>query len=432
MRRLVVHALKRQAVRAFHARRARYGAGFAEERVAGLQLGLLNAALADARTVPFYQARLASCAARVDSLDDFCASVPVTTKADLQGARTLLGRPTPPDRVMKTGGSTGEPLAVGFRKSDAVPDSASRMIVRAWYGVDPADRLFLFWGHSHLMGAGAARYLNTARRAAADRVLGYCRADAYHLDRPSLRRAADGYRNCRPGYVLGYTTALVALADHVRAHDHRPKVVIATAEGFADDAERAHVAEAFGAPVAMEYGSVEAGLLAHEHPAGGYRTLWDMALVEALPRTDGGPGQRLLVTTLSCPYTPLLRYEIGDAAEGIRRTGPSVTGFDRLLGRENDCIRLPDGKVLHSELVAHAVREVPRVRRFQLVCRRGEPRAIDLLLAYEAKLMDTEEATIRNRLGAVSPALAKLPIEARTDLAKTPGGKIRWIVEDRA
>ncbi len=367
---------------------------------------------------------------RFDSLADFAARVPPTTRSDVQAhGHEMASRSRAPDAVRMTGGSTSAPVQIPAWKSEARFVGPDMWVGRSWYGVGPADRLVLLWGHSHLLGSGLPARLRARLRELDDWLLGYRRISAYDLSPAAMRRAGDELLRFRPDWVLGYSVALdtFARANGERAGAFRDlgiRVVVGTAEAFPSPEARQRVGELFGCPVAMEYGAVETGVLAHTHPTGGYRVFWRTNLLEA-----PGEGLRrpLLVTSLRPRSFPLVRYEIGDEVDlhAEHEPGLGLARFERVAGRCNDYVDLPDGAQVHSEAFSHAVRPCAAVRGFQVV-----QKGPDLRLRYAAeRLLDSgEESEIRRRLGVVHPELAGISFERVGSLDQTVAGKTRMIL----
>ena len=88
-----------------------------------------------------------------------------------------------------TGGSTSEPIQLAAWKSELDYANADVWLARSWFGIDPGDKLFLIWGHSHQLGRGIPGKVNAIRREMKDVVLGYHRASAYDLSEKAMRRA---------------------------------------------------------------------------------------------------------------------------------------------------------------------------------------------------------------------------------------------------
>jgi phenylacetate-CoA ligase len=398
------------------------------------QLELLNAewqrAVAD---VPYLERILREhdLPARFTSLEEFAARVPVMTRDTLRReGKALASRSRPGDLVRMTGGSTASPVQIPAWSSEFTLGRADLWRVRGWYGITPASRLFMIWGHSHLLGTGLMGRWRGAYRRLSDRLLGYQRFSAYDLRPETLRRAADELLRFRPDYVLGYS---VALDQFARANVGRRdalrnagvRAVIATAESFPAPDSGTRLGELLGCPVAMEYGAVETGLIAHTHPAGGYRVSWRSQLVEAEPSATG---HRIRVTTLGPRCVPLVRYEIGDEielAEPVSGLAVGVDSFARVIGRCNDYVPLADGAQIHSEAFSHALRPCAEIVSFQVAI--GGP---ELRIRYVAgeELREARIGEIRERLRKIHPGLAAARLERVERLPQSVAGKTPMVV----
>jgi phenylacetate-CoA ligase len=402
-----------------------------------VQLDLLNATWARSlATVPYFRELRAreNLPERFASLEEFAASVPPMTRRTLQESRAALtSTERRPDTTRITGGSTAAPVQLPAWNSEFVAARPDAWVARSWYGVPPASRLFHLWGHSHLLGTGVPGWMRARRRELYDRLLGYLRFSAYDLRPEAMERAVAALVDFRPDYVIGYSVALDRLARAAEAVREATRaagvrVVIGTAECFpsADSPER--LADAFDCPVAMEYGAVETGIVAHTHPEGGYRVFWRSFLIEG----DGAPGSvaPLRITSLSPRSLPLIRYEIGDEIElmpDAPQPAIGLTRFARLAGRCNDYVEMADGMLVHSEAISHAVRPCAGVRGYQV---RQSCADIRLVYAADAALDAGEDAGIRERLGKIHPDLASIPFERVDALEQTVAGKTRMIVRE--
>jgi phenylacetate-CoA ligase len=402
------------------------------------QLELLNAewerAAAD---VPYLERirRELSLPTRFGSLEEFAARVPATTRDTLRReGGSLASRSRPGDLVRMTGGSTASPVQIPAWSSEFARGRADLWRVRAWYGITPASRLFMIWGHSHLLGTGLMGKWRGAYRQLSDRLLGYHRFSAYDLRPEALRRAAVELLRFRPDYVLGYSVALDQFAranaecrDELRRAGVR--AVVATAEGFPAPDSAARLADLLACPVAMEYGAVETGLIAHTHPAGGYRVSWRSHLVEAEPSATG---HRIRVTTLTPRCVPLVRYEIGDEIELTGGASGSLVGidsFERVIGRCNDYVPLADGAQIHSEAFSHALRPCAEILSFQVAV--GGP---ELCIRYVAReeLGAALVGEIRERLRKIHPGLAAARFERIERVPQSVAGKTLMVVREAA
>jgi phenylacetate-CoA ligase len=395
------------------------------------QLELLNAEWERAAPdVPYLERlrRELPLPARFDSLEEFAARVPVTTRDVVRReGRALASRSRPGELVRMTGGSTASPVQLPAWSSEFALGRAELWRVRAWYGITPASRLFMIWGHSHLLGTGWRGKLRGVQRVLSDRMLGYHRFSAYDLRPEALRRAAGELLRFRPDYVLGYSVALdrFARANAERREELRRagvRVVIATAEGFPAPDSAARLSDLLACPVAMEYGAVETGLIAHTHPAGGYRVSWRSHLVEAEP---SGAGHRIRVTTLTPRCVPLVRYEIGDEIELASPAVVGVDAFARVIGRCNDYVPLADGAEIHSEAFSHALRPCEEIEAFQVAVD-----GADFRIRYVAhqELPSERLDEIRERLRRIHPSLAGTQFERTERIPQSVAGKTPMVM----
>lgn len=415
-----------------------------ENRRRAWQLERLNSVWSVvSRKVPAHAALVKSGAApaRFDSLEQFASVVPQTTKRDVQTRPAEFTDPTrPADVVYTTGGSTGQPTSIPGWNSERLWLGPDRWMARSWYGITPADELFMIWGHSHLLGTGVRARMKGLLRRTKDRLLGYRRFSAYNLDEARLREAGDIILATRPRYILGYSGALdcFARANADRAEAFRSlglKAVIASGEIFpaADSVSVIH--RTLGAPVAMEYGSVETGVMAHTAPGdspdrmGMFRVMWRSFLIEA---GDPGPdgGHPLLVTALYPMKFPLVRFRIGDEAAPVPGDGRiGLTRLQRIIGRTLDAITLVGGGAVHFDVFEQAATSAPGVERFQLVVR-GDAITLNIIApgVDQKKARQQIEAT----LAKLDPRVAHTAINFTDRMVQTVAGKTPALVRQPA
>jgi len=303
-------------------------------------------------------------------------------------------------------------------------------LARSWYGIQPSDRLFLIWGHSHLLGRGLAGLYKRLTRQIKDSFLGYYRFSAYNINKISMRKAAECLIRYRPQYIIGYSNALDAFA---RANEDRAnqlsslklKAVIGAAEGFPATDSKECIEKVFGAPVAMEYGAVETGLMAHTHPNGGYTAFWRTYFIEAA-ENGSSEGRKVRITSLFPRCFPLIRYEIGDEIElqaGLAALG--VRQFQRVMGRSSDYLLLPDGSRIHATLINDVIRSYIEIKGFQSIQDSNE-----ICLALVAKELTNETLrNIRYSMGIIHPYLANIKIETVENLEQSIAGKTPIVIK---
>ena len=169
------------------------------------------------------------------------------------------------------------------------------------------------------------------------------------------------------------------------------------------------------------YGSSETGHLLIEDD-GVMRPSPETAVLEVASPDGAGVGE-LLVTTLTNPWLPLLRYEIGDYVE------PRAGGY-LVHGRKRDALRRADGGVLTTRQLDQTFADVTGVAHYQL--RQQADGSAHLALLPEAAGDDLAEA--RTRLTPTLCAMLGAPVSAEVVDLITPedSGKFRLTVRETA
>ncbi|MCY4015505.1 MAG: hypothetical protein OXG82_22690 [Gammaproteobacteria bacterium] len=409
------------------------------EEVGNYQLDRLNHEWAKAvRSIPYYVslAEKNALPGRFASLREFVEAVPPLTREVLQQRDERYWHDAPrPNHRRTTGGSTASPIQMPAWRREFRHTRLDPWLGRSWFGVSPRDRLFLFWGHSHLLGEGWRGRVNAWVRAGKDRLQNYVRYSAYDMSEPALRKGLERLQRSQPDFVIGYSRYLDELARTAEdwgspSRALSLKAVIAAAEEFPAPDSRDQIESLFGAPVGMEYGAVETGLIAHSRPEGDYRVFWHNYLLEY----HGEGRQEVFVTSLFPRCTPLFRYRLGDHFElgesAEKAADCSVLSFERVVGRSNLAVTLPSGRTLHSESISHIARGQPKVLAYQFLC---APDGVTLRLRIKGPLDDHEVASIRRLAGLVDPQLgAALQVVTVANLERTLAGKTPMVIVDPA
>jgi len=363
-------------------------------------------------------------------------SIPVLNRDAFQNHPELfVRRSRQPDNYIRTAGSTGEPLRIGLNQAER--DLMRIVKLAEWqsFGYRQASRLFLIWGHGHLLGTGLRGRLNHAKRKLTDAYLGYQRVDAYRLDQRTCAEYAEALIRFKPLGVISYASALDLFARYASGYRDRFRAlgvsfVLSTAEAPPRPDTIARLEDLFGCPVVQEYGGAEFGQVAFKRGSEPFRVYADLNHVETEPADPGDPSaEPLLVTTLYQRYLPLIRYRVGDGVSGPRRlSNGHVAAFDAVAGRINDVIELAPGEFIHSVAVFHCIHQEAGVYGIQMVV---ADNGIDILLIASPLDRPAMEARIRRRLAQVHRGLAAARLQYVDDLQPTRAGKRRWYVDKR-
>ena len=403
--------------------------------VAGRQLDAIRVRWADAvADVPYYGALVASQQAPAEILSwDDVRTIPILTRQILQDQRAAFVRHSgPPNSVMKTAGSTGTPIQIGMDQSER--DLMRTVKLAAWQdlGYTPESRLFIMWGHLHLLGSGVSRAINQAKRTMADRLLGYRRVNAYRLNPEICAHFAEQLIAHRPIGFISYASALDLFARYTQQYRDRfrslgMKFVLATTEPPPRPDTVSLLEDLFGCPLVQEYGGGEFGQVAFKNGHQPFAVYDDLNYVEVEPADSDE--QPILVTSLYRRYVPLVRYRLGDALVRPRTLAHGhVAHFEAVAGRLNDVIALPGGDAIHSLSVFHCVHDEATVFNVQMILR---DTGIEMRLVAPAADRAALTQRIATRLARVHPVLSDVQFVFVDDVQTTRAGKRRWFIDER-
>jgi phenylacetate-CoA ligase len=370
---------------------------------------------------------------RFSSWREFKDTMPVMNRKTVQNnGEELIDRTRSPDSWRSTGGSTAEPIQFPIWKSEIEHATKDMWYARSWFGIDPSDRLFLIWGHSHLLGHGFGGWINKMKCLIRDRMLGYCRFSAYDISDFRLRAAVAQLLKFKPSYVISYSVALDLFArinQHLKQEFHglKMKAAIATAESFPRSDSADLIADILGCPVVMEYGAVETGPIAHQNKEGYFSVFWRHYFVEGQESRYLPGTYNLILTSLYPRCFPLIRYEIGDLA-ALRKNDSLLQYFDGIIGRCNDYIILEDKSLVHSEAFTHAVKDCKSITDFQVI--QSSSGHISINYVGIGNVANLEIKEVRQRLSKISPFLAGIETRQVKLLKKTIAGKTRRIIRE--
>ena len=194
---------------------------------------------------------------------------------------------------------------------------------------------------------------------------------------------------------------------------------ILTSYEYTSVVHRAIMERVFGVPVINLYGSSETGHLLIEHD-GAMLPSPETAILESTA-TDG-IGE-LLVTTLTNPYLPLLRYEIGDYVEH------TANGFT-VHGRKRDALRAADGRTLTTRMIDQCFADVAGIAHYQLRQKADGSAHLFLLPETTGDNLTSAQAKLTSELGSILGA--NVTTESVGLIAPEDSGKFRLTVREAA
>ena len=192
---------------------------------------------------------------------------------------------------------------------------------------------------------------------------------------------------------------------------------ILTSYEYTSVVHRAMMERVFGVPVINLYGSSETGHLLVEDN-GAMLPSRDTAHLESTVAEGLG---ELLVTTLTNPYLPLLRYEIGDFIE------VTPDGY-RVHGRKRDALRSADGRTLTTRMIDQAFAGVDGIAHYQLRQKADGSAHLFLLPAAEGDSLTSAQAKLTEELSRLLGTT--VTAESVSLIAPEDSGKFRLTVRE--
>jgi phenylacetate-CoA ligase len=401
----------------------------APERIAELQWQKLKALLEHChREVPYYRRRWKEIGATPDdirSLADY-ARLPLLTKADIRANFDELVAESWRGRILykATGGSTGEPLRFGYTRESHERRTAVMWRGYGWAGARMGRRTLYLWGGA--VGNPGRRQLLKDRlfhAAFGRRVL-----DSFPMSESNMASYADAIDAYRPEVMVAYVGPLVRLSEWLLATGrrvHRPEAILGGAEALLEY-QREIIQRAFGAPAYNTYGCREFMLIASEcEHRDGLHVNADHLVVETLPASD------VVITDLHNFGMPFIRYQNGDLASPSPKVCACGRGLPMLKsvdGRKLDAIRTRAGHILPGEFFPHMLKDIPGLRRFQVVQRSLD--ALDISIVRGEGFDDSGLDYARREIAKVIGDAAEIRFHFVDDIPSGANGKFRVTISD--
>lgn len=409
------------------------------DELENLQRAKLRALLEHAwRNVPYY--RDLPVTFRDQPLEtavtDLLAPLPVLSKAQVRAAGDLLhARGTRAVWITETSGSTGTPLTISL---DAWAYQLSMALVtdhEMQRGVSRTDRRATFAGR--LLQPVARNTPPFWRHNLVEHQMLY---STYHMTDVNLPGYLASLEAFRPAELIGYPSALYALADYCRRSSARPslplKTIITNSESLLDW-QREALEDVFGVPVADYYGTAESVVFAAQCIHGRYHPdpligVWELLEIESDDRLaveDGAIG-RLVCTTLSNFAMPLVRYDTGDivtAASGPCPCGRAGSSWHAITGRVDDVIVTPDGRPIGR--LDHVFKGMVGVREAQIAQTAADVVEVRVVADKAVWRADQERVLRANMAERLGP-LVTVVIRQVAEIPRTRRGKFRSVVQE--
>lgn len=387
--------------------------------------------------VPYYRRRWSEAGVShpsdIRNPEDY-ARLPKLTKQDVRENFESMKADSYRSRLLykTTGGSTGEPLKIGYTRESYERRNAVMHRGYAWAGAPLGTRALYFWGEM----PGEVSLKQRMMHAAFNRRV----VDVFTMMKANdLGRYVDAIDEYRPEVVVSYVAQISRIAawmrDHGRRAEHTPRAVLCAAERL-HPSQRELIEAAFGCQVFDTYGCREVMLIASEcESRDGLHLNADHLCVELGEQFVEGEGRdrrEILLTDLHNYGMPLMRYAVGDLAtakQGKCSCGRGLPMIASVDGRTMDALLTPEGHLV-GDYLESLILGTPGIRRFQAV-----QEQIDAIEVSLVRGKDFEEASLEKIRNAMRQAFGdslRLDFLFTEEIPLTPTGKLRVAISKLA
>jgi phenylacetate-CoA ligase len=408
-----------------------------------------------AMQVPFYRRQWQELGIDIRDIRGLAdlSRLPILTKHDIQAHfNDLLPHQTPPGHQakykIKSSGTTGEPVTVAHSGISRSFHALFKQRQLRWFRYDPMGLLAQIRPPQDLPTNAAGEPLQKGETCSeagwpfVGKIFHTGRFIGFN-DHNTAEDKVAWLEKHQPDYLLGQSAQLeqLALAAKDIGFTFRLKGIEAISQQLTPDMA-AVIESVFGAPVHMNYGLNEAGLVAVRCPEGDRYHIHTEHCITEIVDQDGvpckpGESGRLLVTVFGNLAMPLIRYDTDDLAEvseGPCPCGRTLPTFREIHGRYRRTALLPPGVwdywvTLQRFLGETSIEELANLQQYQLHHHRDGSFTLNVVAAgdlHPAFREKIREYWRRGKEGEPAP----LTIELLDEIYRRPGGKFQNFISD--
>jgi len=238
-----------------------------------------------------------------------------------------------------------------------------------------------------------------------------------------------------PDVIYSYSSYLFLLAQAIREAETKyvsPRLVFGTSEILSKQA-RGFINSVLGTEMFDLYGCVETERLAwecKEHT--GYHMDIDSAVIEFVEDNEiVSPGEegRIVVTCLYNYAMPLIRYDLGDIGVPCHdkcACGRGLPLMKTILGRQDDFIVCPDGRMVIPINFEHIFRPIQGIAQYKVI--QQSRSKLNVLVVKDRNFSDETLERIVEEVGKVVGENMSIAPRVVEKIEKEKSGKLRSVV----
>ena len=383
----------------------------------------------------FYRKKVGDC------FPDMWEDLPIMKKSDFQqGLEKMLsnGYNRKKTYIANTSGSSGHPFFFSKNKEAHAMDWTLIKNRYSWYGLKLNSKQARFYG----VPLEKWPYL---KEKVKDWLMNRVRFSVFDLSDYVFQNYLGKFSKIKFEFIYGYTNSLVLFARYliekkIILNDICPTLThcITTSEVSTDE-DREILSNAFGVKVVNEYGASEMGLIAFETPDNEWLLSEEILFYETINNEgllNNNSGGNIILTDLDNKAMPFIRYSIGDI--GVISKGCAFNNKNRrlegLLGRENDTIVLPSGKVspgLTFYYISRSILESSGILK-EFIIRQTALDTFIFDIVSDRDLFKSEIDSIKDKMEKYLEPGLKIIINRVEKIERPPSGKLKHFYSELA
>lgn len=261
--------------------------------------------------------------------------------------------------------------------------------------------------------------------------------DSFDMGEKQMEEFHRDLSRFRPEIIIAIAGSAFQMARFLKQRGLTPnyptKGIVTSSETLTEEM-RTMIVSVFGPNVFDRYGCREVGLIAFEDEAhsglhidfaGNFVEVVNPDTFEPVWEEEGD----ILVTTLTQPLFPLIRYQVGDAAIATRETctcGRNSPLLAKVLGRNSDFVTAINGSKIHGEYFSHVLREVEKIQQYVAI--QEDMDRITIRIVLSEPLIEQERGEILDEFQRKLGKEMKITFEIVDHIPPLPSGKRRFVI----